>query len=330
MIWDTTMPLISFIVPVYNTEKYLHQCIGSILHQLENCELILIDDGSTDSSGSICEKYATEYPAIKFFRTENKGPSHARNLGVDNAQGRYIAFLDSDDFINHDFVRNFEYANITADVIFYPMEKLLMNGQRIPMGDGICSEKTRNLKSIEVLSHISKCPKFPASPCGKLVCLNFLKKHQIHFAFNRISEDYDWTYQLLQHAQSFDFFSGGRYTYRQMPQSRSNTGGLKSVEDQLAILTNWEQRAVPKVFRRLLNVFLAYEYAMILSSYGALSKKEKDIYRHEIFRCAYLLKYGKSWKLRCICLASKVFGIDFTAQLLCTYINWRNKWYGKK
>lgn len=323
------MPLISFVIPVYNAEKYLHPCIDSVLHQLINNELILVDDGSTDSSGSICDQYAAQHASIKVFHTENRGPSHARNLGVDNAQGDYIVFVDSDDYINHDFVGNFERANISADVIFYPMEKLLMNGQRIPMGDGICVENTRNLKASEVLSHIASCPKFPASPCGKLIRLDFLRKYRIHFAFNRICEDYDWTYQLLQHSQSFDFFSGGLYTYRQIPQSRSSIGNPKSVEDQIVILTSWEQRSVPGRFRQPLNSFLAYEYAMILPPYGALSPKEKNTYRNEIHRCAYLLRYGKSRKLKLIRLATRLFSVDLTAQILYAYISRRNKRYGK-
>lgn len=323
------MPLISFIIPVYNAEKYLHPCIDSVLHQLINNELILVDDGSTDSSGSICDQYAAEHASIRVFHTENRGPSHARNLGVDNAQGDYVVFMDSDDYINSDFVQNFEHANISADVIFYPMEKLLMSGQIIPMGDGICVENTRNLQATEVLSHIANCPKFPASPCGKLVCLDFLKRNQIHFAFNRIGEDYDWTYQLLQYAKSFDFFSGGLYTYRQIPQSRSGSGGSRSVEDQLVILTSWEKRDVAQSFRQPLNGFLAYEYAMILPSYGSLSRKEKEQYRHEMGRCAYLLQYGRSRKLNLIRLVSKILGIDLTANLLYVYISKRQKRYGK-
>ena len=320
---------ISFVIPVYNAEKYLRECLDSIVGQLDGNELILVNDGSTDSSGIICEEYAAEYSAIKVFHTDNRGPSQARNLGVDNAQGDYLVFIDSDDYINYDFVRNFEHANISADVIFYPIEKLLINGQLIPMGDGICVENTRSLRAEEVLSHISNCPKFPASPCGKLVRLDFLKKNRIHFAFNRICEDYDWTYQLLEHAQSYDFFSGGLYTYRQAPKSRSSMGREKAVEDQLAILTSWEKRSVPKGFRQMLDRFLSYEYAMILPFYGALSRKEKDKYRYEIDRCTYLLRYGRSLKLKCIRLGSNILGIDLTAQILYLYISWRNKRYGK-
>lgn len=320
---------ISFVIPVYNVERYLKDCLNSVVCQLEGNELILVDDGSTDLSGRFCDEYASQYPLIKVLHTENKGASHARNLGVDNAQGDYIVFMDSDDYINQNFVQNFEHANITADVIFYPMEKLLMNGQCIPMRDGIGVENTRNLKPSEVLSHIASCPQFPASPCGKIVRRTFMREHHIHYTFDRVSEDYDWTYQLLQHAQRFDFFSGGLYTYRQIPQSRSSMGRPKSVEDQLVILESWMQRDVPKSFRQHLNSFLAYEYAMILPFYGALSKKEKETYRYEIHHCAYLLRYGKSRKLKLIRLVVVLLGIELTAKILYEYISFRNKRYGK-
>lgn len=90
--------MISIIVPVYNTEKYLDQCIQSILAQTYNdFELLLIDDGSTDSSGAICDKYAEQDSRVRVFHKENGGVSSARNLGLDNAKGEWITFVDADD-----------------------------------------------------------------------------------------------------------------------------------------------------------------------------------------------------------------------------------------
>ena len=91
---------ISVIVPVYNTEKYLNRCIDSILAQtFTDFELLLIDDGSTDSSGKICDDYAAKDSRVKVLHKENGGVSRARNLGIDNAQGEYLSFIDSDDYI---------------------------------------------------------------------------------------------------------------------------------------------------------------------------------------------------------------------------------------
>ena len=95
-----TTPKISVIVPVYNTEKYLHRCIDSILLQtFTDFELLLIDDGSKDSSGAICDEYASKDNRVRVFHKENGGVSSARNLGLDNAKGEWIAFVDSDDWM---------------------------------------------------------------------------------------------------------------------------------------------------------------------------------------------------------------------------------------
>lgn len=91
---------ISVIIPVYNVEQYLRRCVDSVLHQ-ENVsfEIILVDDGSTDSSGKICDKYATEHPEVRCIHTINSGPSTAKNIGYDVSSGNYVAFIDSDDEI---------------------------------------------------------------------------------------------------------------------------------------------------------------------------------------------------------------------------------------
>lgn len=92
--------MISIIIPIYNAEKYIVQCIESVLHQsYQDIELILIDDGSIDNSGQICQKFADLDKRIKLYQTENRGVSAARNLGLRSAQGEYVAFLDSDDFL---------------------------------------------------------------------------------------------------------------------------------------------------------------------------------------------------------------------------------------
>ena len=94
-------PEISIIVPVYNVEKYLKRCIDSILNQsFTDFELILVDDGSTDNSGEIIDEYAIKDERIKVIHKENGGLSSARNVGIEYSKGNYIAFVDSDDYIN--------------------------------------------------------------------------------------------------------------------------------------------------------------------------------------------------------------------------------------
>lgn len=101
----TKEPLISIIVPVYNTEKYLCRCIESIIAQsFTEWECLLIDDGSTDGSPEICDEYATKDSRIKVFHKVNEGVSSARNIGIDNAKGRFVTFVDADDSISQNFL----------------------------------------------------------------------------------------------------------------------------------------------------------------------------------------------------------------------------------
>lgn len=113
-------PIISIVIPIYNTEKYLSKCMESILNQLEKrIEVILVDDGSTDTSPLICDRYASEYTFIRVIHEINAGPATAKNKGYKLAQGRYIFYIDSDDELRSDmFSRMLECAERTnADVV---------------------------------------------------------------------------------------------------------------------------------------------------------------------------------------------------------------------
>ena len=119
-------PVISIIVPVYNVEKYLSRCVDSILAQtFRDFELILVDDGSTDNSAEICNKYAAKDSRIKVIHKENGGQSSARNNGLEIAIGKYIGFVDSDDWISTDcfeylytLIEKFNADAVSADFVF--------------------------------------------------------------------------------------------------------------------------------------------------------------------------------------------------------------------
>ena len=100
---------VSIVIPVYNVEKYLEKCINSLLEQTidkSKIEVVLVDDGSTDSSPEICDKFAKEYDFIHVHHVANGGVSSARNYGIDNAHGKYILFLDSDDWLTKKSIKN--------------------------------------------------------------------------------------------------------------------------------------------------------------------------------------------------------------------------------
>lgn len=109
------MPRVTVIVPVYNAEKYLHRCIDSILAQtFTDFELLLVDDGSKDRSGAICDDYAAKDSRIRVFHKENGGVSSARNLGLDNAKGEWVTFCDSDDYVYPCWLENYNILEYGA------------------------------------------------------------------------------------------------------------------------------------------------------------------------------------------------------------------------
>ena len=110
---------ISVIVPVYNAEKYLVECLESLVKQTyQNFEIILVNDGSTDNSSKICEEYKKKYKNIKYISIENHGVSYARNLGIAEASGEYLYFMDSDDILIKDCFENFINYNPDSTILY--------------------------------------------------------------------------------------------------------------------------------------------------------------------------------------------------------------------
>lgn len=109
-------PLISIIVPVYNVEEYLPKCLDSIINQTyKNLEIIVVNDGSTDNSGKICDEYGERDYRIMVIHKANRGVSSSRNIGIKNASGEYILFVDSDDEIEKDYVNVMARAVTNSD-----------------------------------------------------------------------------------------------------------------------------------------------------------------------------------------------------------------------
>lgn len=118
------MPKVSVIIPVYNTENYLRKCLDSVLAQsFADFEVLLINDGSTDGSGKICDEYAKKDKRIKVFHKENGGVSSARNLGLDHAKGKFVFFVDSDDYILEESL-NFLKKNEEVDLYKFKISTL--------------------------------------------------------------------------------------------------------------------------------------------------------------------------------------------------------------
>ena len=126
----------SFLVPVYNVENYLKKCIESIIVQKDftsNCELILVDDGSTDLSGEICDSFVQKYQNVTVVHQENKGLIQSRRIGIENSKGEYLIFIDSDDYIEKNLVSVIDcyIEKYTPDFLMYNYYKTI-NGEDFP------------------------------------------------------------------------------------------------------------------------------------------------------------------------------------------------------
>ena len=131
---NNSQDLISIIIPVYNTGKYLNKCFDSVINQTyKNIEIILINDGSTDNSDSICLEYKNKDSRIVYIKKENEGVSKARNTAIDIVKGKYIAFVDSDDFIEEDYIEKMINAirKNDADLCECNMNKLNVDNEII-------------------------------------------------------------------------------------------------------------------------------------------------------------------------------------------------------
>lgn len=143
------LPEISVIVPVYNSEKYLHKCVDSILMQtFTNFELLLIDDGSSDKSGAICDKYAQKDRRVKVFHKRNSGISSARNTGIENASGKYIMFCDNDDMVSN------RWMKILYDyIVQFP--SALVNCEYVKTDNASKEESRQHISGLDSVTHIS-------------------------------------------------------------------------------------------------------------------------------------------------------------------------------
>lgn len=190
-------PFISIIVPVYNIEKYLPRCIESILAQTyTNLELILVDDGSTDQSGKICDTYAKKDNRVRIFHKTNGGSSSARNLGIREAKGEYLGFVDSDDYIEKNMYEELVYAieNTGCNIVQVARDEIDEEGNRLPDICEMPKEVTiytaeEFLK--ELLLHKGDC-----SFCTKLLNRDLFNEH--NFPLGVLNEDFHLLVKMLE------------------------------------------------------------------------------------------------------------------------------------
>lgn len=251
------IPQISVIVPVYNVEKYLTQCIESILSQTyQEFELLLIDDGSEDNSGSICDHYSNIDSRVHVFHKENGGVSSARNMGIEHAKGEWVCFVDSDDWIDKD---TFEY--ITG---LWKGADFLQFGYR--RTGGTASEYSYVPGKVLRYSTSVYCTKriYHSAICGYLLKLNIIKKYKISFPNHiKYGEDQAFILKTLICSSEIVILDRHFYNYRDregsaMHASESISMGkdhLLVIEDLLLFIEH-NRINLPPLYLSLFRTFV--------------------------------------------------------------------------
>ena len=217
---------LSVVIPIYNAEKHLKECVDSVLDQTyRDYEMILVDDGSTDGSKAICREYAERYPFVKVISQSNAGASAARNAGLRAAKGEYVHFIDSDDMLAYDNA----YADLSLKALDGENQIIFFRRERIREGvegiDAIQPEyKADGRFCGDVLKHVlsSRYILTMTCPVNKIFLRSFLIENELYFGDGLEHEEDEWLPRVISCADKVWFDKGVIYRVRNHPASMSN------------------------------------------------------------------------------------------------------------
>lgn len=325
--------LITVVVPIYNVEKYIKQCLDSLVNQTyKNLEIICVDDCGTDNSMNIVEGYADKDSRIKILKqSENRGQGEARNLGIDNANSEYIYFIDSDDFIEKNYIKELvdivEKENVdlvcNVNILKYYGENDFKNKQLKDKNQFILNKKLEwNDKLLKVL---------PISAWCKLYKTDLLKTNKIYFANNKLKfEDFYFWYILKNQLKNIYIFYGSTYFYRQRNDSTMSVNKYNkndcfdslyiiellykyykenNILDKCSIPFGWLNKYFKKMNNK--NEF----FVLVKKFFGNIKNdilKNKNIYNKKDINFFYcILNSNNYYYFKFKYFLSRIFGIDY-------------------
>ena len=290
------MPKLSVIVPVYNTEKYLRECIDSILAQtFTDFELILVNDGSTDGSGAICDEYAGKDPRIRVIHQENGGITGARKSGVRVAQGEYVTFVDSDDWIDREMYRTMLDCRQEADpdvvicsMLMETMKGILPQKEIIKAGFYDKNRMQKDVYPIMLFDFLHCVPAMAPSLCNKLFRRQLLESVivQVNDTIT-YGEDALCTYACLLNAERIYVSEAQSYHYRNHMESASNGYSYDLLEKFFLLI------------EQLQSQFQQRDQIMMHQLYGYAARHSLECIRNELlFHNGVLFKEKKNRVIR--------------------------------
>lgn len=315
---------ISVIVPVYNVEKYLIECLDSIIKQTyANLEIILIDDGSPDGCGSICDAYKLKDSRIIVIHKENEGLGYARNCGLDIATGDYITFVDSDDYIMPTMIETLYNGLIDNQV-----NECKMGFQRVKNDHSVCAEtryeqeifpgeKARTEYAPRLIGSVpDKHDSIEMCVCGAIFVGDIIRKNHLRFPSERelISEDLIFHLEYLQYAKGACVIENTDYKYRVNDLSLSKSYKINRKEMSIAFYEELIKRIksygygeetvirAKKLLFIYIRVCISQEVTYEMNSISKSIKRIKDICSDEVLQSAI-----QSYPIGALKLPQRVF-----------------------
>ena len=322
---------VSFILPVYNVEKYLGECIESLLVQTyTNFEIILVDDGSPDNCPKLCDEWSKKDIRIKVLHKLNGGLSDARNAGLKIAIGDYVVFMDSDDmWLGADsldklvsLIKQYPDCKFYGFNCQYFYPTINTYSKWVKYADDVLNPVDVSTAMVSLV----KSGNFPMSACLKAINRQWLVDKQITFKVGQIAEDIPWFINLLDKGNKCMFINDYIYVYRQnVAGSITASGGERSfnclldiIKTELELIDN---RSFTIEAKDALRSFLAYEVSILMAYICGLPKEKQVQARFEIKQLCWLLKYTQNPKVRMVSQVYNMFGFAITEQIVRFY-NW--------
>ena len=303
---------VSFILPVYNVEKYLGECVESILQQTcRDFEMVLVDDGSTDNSPALCDAYAEKDSRVRVVHKQNGGLSDARNAGLAVAKGDFVIFVDSDDFwVGKDsLLQLMEVVNNhpECDFISFNCSYYYQNTKTYKKWVAFDEKLAIPTDNDTAMRSLVASGTMPMSACLKVISRKSLLDMGLVFQKGILSEDIPWFIDLLEGSKKCMFVNHYVYAYRQnVSGSITHSGGERSFMCLFEILKSEldkiEKRSFSAEAKLSLYSFLAYEYCILLSMLSSLTESKEQ--RKELYAYKWLLRYTDNPKVR---MTSKVY-----------------------
>lgn len=312
----------SIVVPCYKVEKYLPECVDSILNQtFRDFELILVDDGSPDGVPAICDEYEKKDPHIHVIHQPNSGIACARNTGIAASKGEYVICIDSDDcLISNDVMAKLEeMTHRHADVIMFGYKKFFESDGS--WGDDICANIGDANSVGEIVKTMLINGSYIATAWTKAIRRNLLVENNITFRPGMVSgEDVDWFLNVLCHTHKMESLPKACLAYRQRPDSISHSPKVQSLNDFIWILETWPRRINANVSDKELQdtmmKAMAYYLANTMILYSSYSNDIARQFKARMKNLMHLFDYAVSSRALTMKKIYNIVGFDMSINLL--------------